>query len=78
MTGEMKKELYVSIDADRCCGAGHCVRIAPQVFDQDELDGTVVLLQAYPSRAMESALDECVAVCPTGAIAIENIPTSIE
>ena len=35
----------VSVDTHRCVGAGHCVRIVPEVFDQRESDGIVLLLE---------------------------------
>jgi ferredoxin len=38
----------VTVDQDRCCGAGTCVMLAPEVFDQREDDGIVELLVAEP------------------------------
>ncbi|MFE0378775.1 ferredoxin [Streptomyces inhibens] len=40
--------MHVSVDQDKCCGAGQCVLLAPEVFDQREEDGTVVLLNPEP------------------------------
>lgn len=62
--------LAVRADGRRCCGAGHCVRIAPQVFDQDERDGTVILLQPHPPDDLAPLVREAAAVCPTSAIAV--------
>lgn len=36
--------LRISIHEDKCCGAGSCVLPAPDLFDQHEDDGIVVLL----------------------------------
>jgi ferredoxin len=46
------------------------VRIAPQVFDQDERDGTVILLQPHPPDDLAPLVREAAAVCPTSAIAV--------
>lgn len=40
--------MNVTIDEDKCCGAGQCVLIAPDVFDQRDDDGIVILLDAQP------------------------------
>jgi ferredoxin len=38
--------LHVVVDQVKCCGAGQCVLIVPEVFDQNDDDGIVVLLEA--------------------------------
>src|SRR6185436_2415280 len=40
--------MRVVVNVERCRGAGLCALTAPEVFDQDERDGTVVLLDAEP------------------------------
>lgn len=60
--------MYVRVDKGRCCGAGHCVLIAPQVFDQDDRDGTAVLLQDSPPCDLHQLVREAAEVCPTNAI----------
>jgi ferredoxin len=68
--------MYVSANKDRCCGAGHCVLIVPQVFDQNEHDGTVILLQDHPPADLHQLVWEAAEVCPTKAI--EIIETSVK
>ncbi|HEX8110182.1 MAG TPA: ferredoxin [Kofleriaceae bacterium] len=70
MTGEESRVLEVRTDGNRCCGAGHCVRIAPGVFDQDERDGTVILLERRPAHDLAPLVHEAAAVCPTRAITV--------
>ena len=41
----------VHIDQDKCVGAGQCVFASPDVFDQREEDGIVVLLIEEPDEA---------------------------
>jgi len=70
MTGDQAELLEVRTDGKRCCGAGHCVRIAPAVFDQDERDGTVVLLEPHPTGDLAPLIHEAAALCPTSAITV--------
>ncbi|WNV92015.1 ferredoxin [Umezawaea sp. Da 62-37] len=56
------------VDAGRCCGAGQCALAAADIFDQDDEDGTVVLLEPYPSAERLHAVRQAVQTCPTGAI----------
>jgi len=60
--------LKIEIDTDKCCGAGHCVLIAPEVFDQRDEDGIVVLLQDAPGPELHDAVREAATVCPASAI----------
>ena len=62
--------MHVTVDKDLCCGAGQCVMVAPDVFDQNDDDGIVVLLQADPPAELEGAVREAVSVCPAAAITI--------
>jgi ferredoxin len=60
----------VEVDRELCCGAGQCALIAPEVFDQDEDDGLVLLLASSPEEGSEKGVREAAAVCPTGAITL--------
>jgi ferredoxin len=60
--------MKISVDEDRCCGAGQCVLIAPEVFDQREDDGIVILLDAEPGEDLHTAVRESADVCPGAAI----------
>lgn len=65
--------LRVVIDQDKCCGAGSCVRTAPEVFDQRDEDGLVVVLDAQPPDRLRAAVDEAAAICPAGVISILDV-----
>jgi ferredoxin len=64
--------MRIAIDTSRCCGAGQCVLSAPEVFDQDEATGIVVLLDATPSKDLEGAVRMAADVCPAQVISIEE------
>ncbi|MEU5537864.1 ferredoxin [Streptomyces sp. NPDC020362] len=60
--------MRIEIDEDLCCGAGTCVLAAPAVFDQNDDDGTVILLHATPGAEQRAAVEEAAERCPTAAI----------
>jgi ferredoxin len=64
--------MKVIADQDKCVSAGNCVAHSPQVFDQDEDDGTVILLDADPSDELAGSVREAAAACPAMAIRVEN------
>jgi len=43
---------------------------APEVFDQNEDDGTVVLLEAEPADSHRLAVLESAQMCPSSAITV--------
>jgi ferredoxin len=64
--------MKVTVDEDKCCGAGSCVLIAPEVFDQRDEDGIVILLDAEPAESSHSSLREAANVCPAAAIQLSE------
>ncbi|MGW2563219.1 ferredoxin [Streptomyces sp. NPDC001514] len=60
----------VRVDRDRCLGAGMCALTAPQVFDQDEDEGLVVLLNARPPEEQHAAVRVASGVCPASVITV--------
>jgi ferredoxin len=64
--------MKIAIDAGACIGAGQCVLSAPAVFDQDERDGTVVLLQPEPSLNLRNAVLEAAEKCPARVIEVDE------
>ncbi|GEB48853.1 MULTISPECIES: ferredoxin [Streptomyces] len=63
--------MRVTVDPDKCCGAGQCVLVAPEVFDQRDEDGIVVLLDAAPPADRHEAVREAAAICPAAAIEVD-------
>jgi ferredoxin len=48
------------------------VLLAPEVFDQREEDGIVVLLDETPAADLHAAVREAATVCPAAAITVEE------
>ncbi|KJK59349.1 ferredoxin [Saccharothrix sp. ST-888] len=67
--------MHVTIDQDRCCGAGQCVLTAPTVFDQGDDDGLVRLRTDRPEPAVQSDVRLAAALCPGGAITVHDSNT---
>ena len=64
--------MRVVVDVERCRGAGQCTRIAPEVFDQDEKDGTVVVLVDEPPPELHQAVNAAAQLCPNSVIRLEQ------
>ena len=64
--------IRVRIDPEKCVGAGHCVRAAPEVFDQRDDDGIVVLLMEEAPERLAHNLQKAERLCPSQAIRIES------
>jgi ferredoxin len=62
----------ITVDQDKCCGAGTCVLLAPDVFDQRDEDGIVVLLDSEPPAGLHALVHEAASVCPASAIAVSG------
>lgn len=64
--------MRITVDRDKCVSAGNCVAHAPTVFDQDDGDGSVVLLNADPSPDQFDDVRQAAAACPAMAIEVED------
>jgi len=62
--------MRVTIDEQACVGAGQCVLSAPEVFDQRDDDGIVVLLDKEPAASLHSVTRDAATRCPALAIAM--------
>ena len=64
--------MRIVVDVERCRGAGQCTRTAPEVFDQDEEDGTVIVLDDEPPPELHHAVVVAVQLCPNSVIRLEE------
>jgi ferredoxin len=67
--------LTITVDRERCVGAGMCALTAPEVFDQSDDDGGVVLLDNDPPPAHHAAARLAAGLCPAMAITATNHTT---
>ena len=64
--------MKVVVDQEKCVGAGQCVLLAPDVFDQRDEDGVVVLLQENPPAELHADVRQAAQVCPALAIEVDE------
>jgi ferredoxin len=64
--------IKVAVDRSRCVGAGQCVRVAPDVFDQDEAEGLVLLVAEHPEPEIVEYVRKAALLCPAQAIRLEE------
>jgi len=62
--------MKLTVDRRACTGAGNCVRLAPDWFDQDDDEGLVVLLGDSPPDDLKPLMRDVVYACPTGAVRV--------
>lgn len=64
--------MRIKVESHKCVGAGQCVSAAPAVFDQDEDDGIVILLDAEPPADQHAAARTAALLCPALAIQVDE------
>lgn len=64
--------MKVVIDQDKCIASGLCVLAVPDVFDQREEDGVVLLLDENTPAELDADVRQAATVCPSGAITVEE------
>jgi ferredoxin len=64
--------MKVTVDTSKCVASGQCALTAPEVFDQSEDDGTVVVLDAEPPAEQHELVRHSELNCPAAAIRLEN------
>ena len=64
--------MRVVVDWDLCQGHGACKSEAPEVFDVDEQNSVVIVLQESPPEALRTSVLAAVKYCPTRALSIRE------
>ncbi|MDA2807826.1 ferredoxin [Nocardiopsis suaedae] len=64
--------MRIGADRDRCIGAGMCVLTAADLFDQDEEEGLVRVLDGAPAADRERDALRAARLCPSGALAVTD------
>ena len=64
--------MRVTADTDTCQAFGNCLLEAPDVFDLDEENAAVVVLQAHPPEGLRPAVEAAVRNCPVQALTLHE------
>lgn len=64
--------MRIEADLEKCVGAGVCVLAAPDVFDQNDDDGVVIVLENRPSAPQMPAVLDAAARCPAAVIRLAD------
>jgi ferredoxin len=64
--------MKVTVDQSKCVASGQCVLTVPDVFDQRDEDGIVVLLNPSPPAGLAEEVKQAAALCPALAITVED------
>ncbi|KJS62331.1 ferredoxin [Streptomyces rubellomurinus] len=62
--------MQVKVDRELCCSSGMCVTNSPEIFDQDDRDGLVMLRQSTFRPEQFAELRLAADLCPGGAISV--------
>ncbi|MCX4669943.1 ferredoxin [Streptomyces sp. NBC_01381] len=60
--------MHITVNRELCAGSGNCVVNAPEVFDQDDTEGLVLLRVTQPPADLEQSVELAAQLCPVGAI----------
>jgi ferredoxin len=60
--------MEVVADREKCIGAGNCVWGAEGYFDQDDLDGKVIVLRSTIDPADDERVRTSAGLCPVAAL----------
>ncbi|MEV0526266.1 ferredoxin [Streptomyces sp. NPDC050439] len=63
--------MRVTVDMERCVGAGMCALTAPSVFTQDD-DGFSEVLPGREDGGGDPLVREAVRACPVRAVSVEE------
>lgn len=64
--------MKITVDMDKCIGAGLCVVAAPKVFAQNDDDGLVIILDENPPADQHEAVREAARLCPALVIKLQD------
>jgi ferredoxin len=60
----------IAVDMELCIGSGTCAMTAPAVFDQDQDEALVVILDPEPPPEQWEAVRSAVRHCPAAVITV--------
>jgi ferredoxin len=70
VVSDVNGKLNVVVAHHKCTSAGQCLLSAPNVFDQSEENGTIVLLDAHPPESERGRVLDAIHRCPASVISL--------
>jgi len=64
--------MRIVANTEVCVGAGQCVLTEPTVFDQNDDDGTVIVLVEHPEGEQAEGARQAIGLCPSRALSREE------
>jgi len=64
--------MKVVVDQFRCDAHGVCVSVCPEVFDLNDDEDVVRVIDEHPDESLRDRIDKAVQQCPKAAITIED------
>ena len=64
--------LNVVVEYQKCTAAGQCLLAAPNVFDQSDENGTIVLLDPTPPESERPRVLDAINRCPASVISLAD------
>ncbi|ASR35522.1 ferredoxin [Prauserella marina] len=64
--------MKVRVDEDKCCGFAACLSTAPELFDIDDDQIAVVLVDGEVPERLHGCARDAAQACPTDAIVVEE------
>ncbi|MFC4334752.1 ferredoxin [Salininema proteolyticum] len=64
--------MRIRTEREKCVSSGQCVMSVPDVFDQDEDEGMVVVLDDEPPAALHDDVRHAEEACPVRAIVLDE------
>ncbi|GII96314.1 ferredoxin [Sinosporangium siamense] len=62
--------MKIKADREVCIGAGMCALTLSALFDQDDEEGLVVVLEPEPAAEHRTAVRRAIQSCPSGALSL--------
>ena len=70
MVSDVTPPLQVVVASHKCTAAGQCLLAAPNVFDQSDENGTIVVLDDSPPESERASVLDAIQRCPASVISL--------
>jgi ferredoxin len=64
--------MKIVADTQKCVGSGQCVLTEPALFDQNDDDSRVLILDDSPEGTLAEKAKEAARICPSRALSLKE------